>query len=80
MIKVASRRMWGDAAIPESKSDNNPESLRLNALRILSNAWDTGALGEAPVTTANKRRLSTQEGGMRDIKRTKVVHFAPECL
>lgn len=72
MIKVASRRMWGEGATAGIKSDSSPESLRLDAVRILHNAWETGALGDTLTTAVNKRRLPIQEGGMGERKRQKV--------
>lgn len=76
MIKVASRRMWGEAATSEIESENTEniaELLRLYAVRVLHNAWESHTL--VKVYTGNKRGLSiseAQERRVRERKRQKV--------
>lgn len=80
MVKVARRRMLGEAASSEIEPEHSSESLRLDMVRILHNAWRADTLVVDPATTSKKRESSIQEGGMGERKRQKVAKAAPEFL
>ncbi|KAL6887142.1 hypothetical protein HDV57DRAFT_488125 [Trichoderma longibrachiatum] len=71
VIKTASRRMWGETAISSVENEDSAESLRLDAVRLLYNAWETGKLVKAD-GSAKKRGRAIGVGGIRGTKRQKV--------